>query len=360
MEGRASGRGWQRRRCGAGPRIGARPRSRGNGKEARAAETRRGWFGGCGALTRKRQGSEFFEGCEQRRGEAGPPTPARAGNRSGRHGGTGGNAANLVRCRLQHTGGRSAEEAVEVGRNHEDGTKVAPGRCGLEGGNPGSGRATDESEARHPANERMEVHVGCRMARRGVAPAELNAGQPVRRSAASLESPLEQGGNSQDFDRPTRTQASACGRLGSASASAGAWVLRRFRRDLLVIAREERAIVDREGTRLRARSNERWLPARGSRRAGGGSGCRVTGSCELFRDMNRSSGAQRSCEFKCGCRASRLFQKWRERDPPLGKPLDASWKRRRRRGTGEADVSVPRGIVATAVGPCPLPEPSSQ
>jgi hypothetical protein len=47
-----------------------------------------------------------------------------------------GNAANLVRRRLQNTGVRSAEKTVEVGWNHEDGTRIAGGTAVPKGGNP--------------------------------------------------------------------------------------------------------------------------------------------------------------------------------------------------------------------------------
>jgi len=47
-----------------------------------------------------------------------------------------GNAANLVRRRLRYTGVRSAEETVEVGWNHEDGTRIAGGTAVPKGGNP--------------------------------------------------------------------------------------------------------------------------------------------------------------------------------------------------------------------------------
>lgn len=58
-----------------------------------------------------------------------PPAPTRPGNRASRYGVSWRNAANLVRRRLQYTGSRSAEEAAEVVRNHEGGTRnrrVAP------------------------------------------------------------------------------------------------------------------------------------------------------------------------------------------------------------------------------------------
>lgn len=98
--------------------------------------TRRGCSGGCVARARERSGRRFFEGCDVRRGEVEGACPGPIGKPIASERSPHGNAANLVRRRLQDTGVRSAEETVEVGWNHGDGTRIAGGTAIPKGGNP--------------------------------------------------------------------------------------------------------------------------------------------------------------------------------------------------------------------------------
>jgi hypothetical protein len=85
---------------------------------------------------RERSGRGFFEGCEVRRGEVEGFYPGSRGKPIEAERSPNGNAANLVRRRLQYTGVRSAEKTVEVGWNHEGGTRIAGGTAVPKGGNP--------------------------------------------------------------------------------------------------------------------------------------------------------------------------------------------------------------------------------
>jgi len=271
----------------AGPRSGAKPRSRENGRGATVAETRNGCFGGCVARARECSGRGFFEGCEVRRGEVegssrrleratdrvGVESPWKRGEPR---------PAPVAIHRRPQRGGNRRGGLEPRGRNENCGWNRSS-----EGGQP-PGVDAPRVNRRRGTQRTIARKVQFSVVGGGEEPppAEPGVGQPAWRGTAAARASTRAGGATlRANDSPPGARGNLPHRPGFAGPTSVGPVARPAACPSSAIPRRPRGkgrTVDREGARASAtRSDGGWTLRRGGRGTGGVSDCWETSGSEL-------------------------------------------------------------------------------